>query len=188
MGCGCEWTSEKIVALFQSSGAAQRGFFTEYQELAAHLNAGYVLAKAFSFTSSPEDPGAECRLAFDGGSSSLHGLAKLWAYSFLCQQGEPAPVYEYTISEYGRADVVSRSLRLVVEVGDTPPRKVIDALLPGYWQRFILIPFPDSIEALSEGSLIQAVGFTLSPGGRVELQRQRDRALFRNNAAAQVGL
>ncbi len=178
------WTRKDIKELFFSSIIWNpRGFYPEeYDELAQHLNAGWVVVETQGYVVPP--PPAEdspwyrwyLRLMREGSQSDAHKELKWAALNWVVAQGDTMPDEEYR-ADFGRPDVVGRQLRLVAECGDTPPSKVVAALMGG-WNAFTLWPFDKQTAFI----------FRLSDEGRKELTTLFQRRLFANNVAGMVGL
>ncbi len=178
------WTREDVKDIFFSSGIrSPRGFYPEeYDELASHLNAGWLTMEVCGYVM-PSEPGDDSpfrqwypRLMGEGGQSEAHKALKWAALNWVVSQGETMPDEEYA-TNFGRVDVVGRQRRLIAECGDTPPSKVVEALMDG-WAMFTLWPFEKQTFFI----------FRLSDEGRQALTELRLLRLFRENAAAEVGL
>lgn len=147
------WQWDTVFDLF-TSGASwyPRGWPTEYHELAAALNEGWVIATRARYRPGPmptlESADLERFLqAFNGPGSARHAQLKWSAWNWLYKREEPAPKYEQWV-EGRRVDLVARRLRYVVECGDTDPRRVFDTLENREWRRFVLFPFGENVAYL----------------------------------------
>ena len=136
------------------------------EALARAITAGQVLVEAGPM------PDLDDQLRHSAHESVEHGRLKALACHYLRGQGcAPAQIRAEYRCEVGRADIVALDRRILCECGNTPPRKVLEALR-GSWREFVLLPYDHE----------DAYRFTASPTAVQELRAQYSADLFKNHA------
>jgi hypothetical protein len=165
------WTPDLLESVFDDTAyneAFRRGTTEEYEEILTLMNAGIISLHQGRYYPRRRHTGS-------------HDSLKRVAVEMLQRLGETRPHCEYSCS-VGRADVVSLTHRILVECGNTYPRKVVETLRSGYWQRFVQMPFPEP--GPDDGWLFHVFVFTGDCG---ELKRRFNANRWSNPALSLWG-